>query len=54
MNNNEHNLECEKEKLIEFLVEKHDFSKERVEKTINNFVFEKEEKEKQKGLNEWF
>ncbi len=44
----------QKEKLLEFLVEKHDFSKDRVENTINKFVFEKEEKEKQKGLSAWF
>ncbi len=44
----------DKEKLIEFLVEKHDFSKERVENTIGKFIRDKEEKEKQKGLSEWF
>lgn len=43
-----------KEKLLEFLVEKHDFNKERTENSINKFVFEKDEKEKQKGLSEWF
>jgi flap endonuclease-1 len=43
-----------KEKLLEFLVAKHDFNKERTENTINKFVHEKEEKEKQKGLGEWF
>jgi len=43
-----------KEKLIEFLVEKHDFSKDRVENTLNKFLKQKEEKEKQKGLSEWF
>ena len=43
-----------KEKLLEFLVEKHDFSKDRVENTIDKFIFNKEEKEKQKGLNQWF
>ncbi len=44
----------DKEKVLEFLVEKHDFSKERVESTLNKFIREKEEKEKQKGLSEWF
>jgi flap endonuclease-1 len=44
----------DKEKLLEFLVEKHDFSKERVESTIDKFIKQKEEKEKQKGLSEWF
>jgi flap endonuclease-1 len=43
-----------KEKLIEFLVEKHDFSKERVESTINSFVKKKDEVEKQKSLSQWF
>jgi flap endonuclease-1 len=43
-----------KEKVLEFLVEKHDFSKERVESTIDKFINQKEEKQKQKGLNEWF
>ena len=44
----------DKEKLMEFLVEKHDFSKDRVENTLNKFLKQKEEKEKQKGLSEWF
>ncbi|MFA6420093.1 MAG: flap structure-specific endonuclease, partial [archaeon] len=43
-----------KEKLIEFLVEKHDFSKERVTTTIDTFLKKKEETEKQKSLNQWF
>ncbi|MDD4251271.1 MAG: flap endonuclease-1 [Candidatus ainarchaeum sp.] len=43
-----------REKLLEFLVEKHDFSKERIESTLNRFLKEKEEREKQKGLSEWF
>jgi flap endonuclease-1 len=43
-----------REKLIEFLVEKHDFSKDRVTSTIDKFIFNKEEKEKQKGINQWF
>jgi len=43
-----------KEKLLEFLVEKHDFSRDRVENTLNKFLKQKEEKEKQKGLSEWF
>jgi flap endonuclease-1 len=43
-----------KEKLLEFLVEKHDFSKERVENTLDKFLKQKEEKEKQKSLGDWF
>jgi len=43
-----------KEKIMEFLVEKHDFSQDRVENTLNKFLKQKEEKEKQKGLSEWF
>jgi flap endonuclease-1 len=43
-----------KEKILEFLVEKHDFSKDRVEKTLDKYITDREEKEKQKGLNEWF
>lgn len=44
----------DKEKIMEFLVEKHDFSKERVETTLDKYIKKKEEKEKQKGLSEWF
>jgi len=44
----------DKEKLLEFLVEKHDFSSERVENTLNKYLKQKEEKEKQKGLSDWF
>ncbi len=40
--------------LLEFLVEKHDFSKERVSNTIENFVSKIEEREKQKSLDQWF
>jgi len=43
-----------KEKLLEFLVEKHDFSKDRVESTINKIISDREEKEKQKSLDQWF
>lgn len=46
--------EPNKEKLLEFLVEKHDFSKDRVESTINSFLKKKEETEKQKSLSQWF
>ncbi len=46
--------EVNKEKLLEFLVEKHDFSRERVEKTVNDFLGKKVEKEKQKNLGAWF
>ena len=44
----------QKEKVLEFLVEKHDFSKDRVEGTLNAFLKKKEETEKQKSLNQWF
>jgi flap endonuclease-1 len=44
----------DKEKLVEFLVEKHDFSKDRVESTISKIILEREEKEKQKSLDQWF
>jgi len=44
----------QKEKLLEFLVEKHDFSRERVEHTIGEFLKKKEEKQKQKDLSQWF
>jgi len=44
----------QKEKIIEFLVEKHDFSRERVENTLNEFLRKKEETQKQKSLGEWF
>ena len=43
-----------KEKLIEFLVEKHDFSKDRVESTLNAFIKKKDELTKQKSINQWF
>ena len=44
----------DKEKLVEFLCEKHDFSKDRVESTLNKMISEREEKEKQKSLDQWF
>jgi flap endonuclease-1 len=43
-----------KEKLMEFLVERHDFSKDRVETTLNSFLKKREETEKQKSLSQWF
>jgi flap endonuclease-1 len=46
--------EVKREKLLEFLVEKHDFSRERVENTINSFLKKKEETQKQKNLGQWF
>ncbi len=46
--------EPNKEKVIEFLVEKHDFSKDRVESTINSFIKKREEIEKQRSLSQWF
>jgi len=46
--------EPNKEKILEFLVEKHDFSKDRVETTLNAFLKKKEETEKQKSLSQWF
>jgi len=46
--------EVNKEKLMEFLVEKHDFSKERVESTLNAFIKKKDELTKQKSINQWF
>ncbi len=44
----------DKEKIIEFLVEKHDFSRGRVETTITKMITEREEKEKQKSISQWF
>lgn len=46
--------ETNKEKVLEFLIEKHDFSRDRVEGTLNRFLKQKEEKEKQKSLDQWF
>ena len=43
-----------REKVIEFLVEKHDFSKDRVTSTLDSFLKKKEETEKQKSLSQWF
>ena len=43
-----------KAKLVEFLVEKHDFSRDRVESTLNAFLKKREEVEKQKNLSQWF
>lgn len=44
----------QREKVIEFLVEKHDFSKDRVTSTIDSFMKKKEEAEKQRSLHQWF
>jgi flap endonuclease-1 len=44
----------QKEKLLEFLVEKHDFSRERVSSALDSFLKKKEETEKQKSLGQWF
>ena len=43
----------DEEKIREILIERHDFSEERVEKQINRLI-EIREKEKQKGLDKWF
>ena len=45
--------ESNSEKIKEILVEKHDFSEERVQKQINHFA-EMKEKNKQKDLEKWF
>ncbi len=44
----------DKEKLLSFLVDKHDFSLERVVGPIERAIKEKEEKDKQKDLSKWF
>jgi len=44
----------EKEKVIELLCEKHQFSKERVENTLNKLEAKLEEKGKQSSLGKWF
>ncbi len=41
-------------KVSELLVKKHDFSEERVERTVNQIVKSFEEKGKQKNLEQWF
>jgi len=41
------------EKISELLIEEHDFSKERVNKAIENLI-KNEDKKQQKGLGEWF
>ena len=43
-----------REKLLEFLVEKHDFSKDRVSSTLDSFIKKKDELTKQKSINQWF
>ena len=45
-------VESDKEKIFELLVEKHDFSKDRIEKGIKSLVKEVEKKQ-QTGLGEW-
>jgi flap endonuclease-1 len=47
-------IQLDKKKLISFLVDKHDFSHDRVETTLNSFLKKKEENEKQKNLGQWF
>jgi len=47
-------IEPNKAKVMEFLVEKHDFSKDRVESTLDAFIKKKEEIEKQRSLSQWF
>jgi len=42
------------EKIAELLVEKHDFSEERVQRTAEHLVKSFEEKGKQKNLDQWF
>ena len=46
--------EVQRNKVIDFLVGKHDFSKERVSSTLDAFIRKKEEVEKQKNLGQWF
>jgi flap endonuclease-1 len=51
----DYNLKIEKispEKIFELLVEKHDFSKERVEKAMETLI-KSESKKQQKGLGDW-
>ncbi len=43
-----------KEKMLEFLVEKHDFSRERVDNALTKLIKKKEESEKQKNISQWF
>jgi len=43
-----------REKVIEFLCEKHDFSKERVESALNKLEQKAQEKGEQKRLDSWF
>ncbi len=44
----------DKDGVSDFLCKKHDFSQERVERTINSLVKNVTEKRAQKGLGEWF
>ena len=44
----------DREGLMKFLVEKHDFSAERVGSTLDEFLKRKEETEKQRSLGQWF
>ncbi|MGI6589687.1 MAG: flap endonuclease-1 [Candidatus Iainarchaeum sp.] len=43
-----------KERLVEFLCEEHDFSKERVNSTIDSFIKKRDELSKQKSISQWF
>ncbi|MCX6800589.1 MAG: flap endonuclease-1 [Candidatus Diapherotrites archaeon] len=44
----------DKEKLVDFLVAKHDFSAERIGNALDRIISAREEKEKQKSINQWF
>jgi len=44
----------DKEKIMKFLVDKHDFSADRVGSTLDEFLKKKDEKDKQKSLGAWF
>ncbi|MDD3178575.1 MAG: flap endonuclease-1 [Candidatus ainarchaeum sp.] len=41
-------------KIRNILIDKANFSEERINNTLNKFIIEKEEKEKQKSLSKWF
>ncbi|MFA5358110.1 MAG: flap endonuclease-1 [archaeon] len=44
----------DKEKIIDFLVSKHDFSPERIGNALDRIILAREEKEKQRSINQWF
>ncbi len=46
--------DVQREKLMEFLIERYDFSLGRIEGTIERLISEREKKEKQKELSKWF